>query len=220
MSLKTGIVGLPNVGKSTLFNALTENAAAQTANFPFCTIEPNVGIVAVPDERLKVLSQISSSENIIPAFVEIVDIAGLVKGASEGQGLGNKFLSNIRECDAIIHTVRCFDDDEVIHVDGRVNPVEDVATINFELALSDLLQVERRIDRLKKGKAKSPTEKAQEAAELEVLERVSLSLESGIPVRVLKLSEDESVLLSTLNLLTQKPCIYAANVCESDLRTK
>mmetsp|Transcript_3468 Transcript_3468/g.10657 ORF Transcript_3468/g.10657 Transcript_3468/m.10657 type:complete len:407 (+) Transcript_3468:107-1327(+) len=220
MSLKTGIVGLPNVGKSTLFNALTENAAAQTANFPFCTIEPNVGLVAVPDERLQVLSQISSSENIIPAFVEIVDIAGLVKGASEGQGLGNKFLSNIRECDAIIHTVRCFDDDEVIHVDGRVNPVEDVATINFELALSDLLQVERRIDKLKKGKAKSPTEKAQEAIELEVLKRISLSLESGIPVRVLKLSEEESLLLSTLNLLTQKPCIYAANVCESDLRTK
>jgi GTP-binding protein YchF len=154
MSLKTGIVGLPNVGKSTLFNALTESATAQTANFPFCTIEPNVGIVAVPDDRLKVLCGISSSETIIPAFVEIVDIAGLVKGASEGQGLGNKFLSNIRECDAIIHVVRCFDDDEVMHVDGRVNPVEDVATINFELALSDLLQVEKRLERVRKGKAK------------------------------------------------------------------
>ncbi|CAL6311446.1 unnamed protein product [Bathycoccus prasinos] len=192
-----------------------------TANFPFCTIEPNVGIVAVPDERLKVLSQISSSENIIPAFVEIVDIAGLVKGASEGQGLGNKFLSNIRECDAIIHTVRCFDDDEVIHVDGRVNPVEDVATINFELALSDLLQVERRIDRLKKGKAKSPTEKAQEAAELEVLERVSLSLESGIPVRVLKLSEGSGNiyvenLLDLANSEGSAVCIVSAKI-ESEL---
>lgn len=220
MSLKTGIVGLPNVGKSTLFNALTESATAQTANFPFCTIEPNVGIVAVPDDRLKVLCGISSSETIIPAFVEIVDIAGLVKGASEGQGLGNKFLSNIRECDAIIHVVRCFDDDEVMHVDGRVNPVEDVATINFELALSDLLQVEKRLERVRKGKAKDSLEKEKEATELKLLEKVSESLENGIPVRVLNLDEDERMMLTGLNLLTQKSCIYAANVSESDLRTK
>merc|ERR1719440_2400980 len=150
MSLKTGIVGLPNVGKSTLFNAMCENAKAEAANFPFCTIEPNVGLVSLKDPRLTKLAELSKSAKVIPATVEFVDIAGLVKGASQGEGLGNKFLSNIRECDALVQVARCFDSDDVIHVDGRVDPVEDIATINLELALSDIGQLERRLEKLPK----------------------------------------------------------------------
>ena len=152
MALKTGIVGLPNVGKSTLFNALVENSNAEAANYPFCTIEPNSGIVPVPDERLQALATISgtSKDNIVPTTVEFVDIAGLVKGAADGAGLGNKFLANIRECDAIVHVVRCFDDDDVIHVDGKVDPLSDISVINFELALADMAQIEKRLERLNK----------------------------------------------------------------------
>lgn len=149
--LRAGIVGLPNVGKSTLFNALVANAKAEAANFPFCTIEPNVGVVAVPDERLEVLAKISQSAQIVPTRVEFVDIAGLVKGASKGEGLGNQFLANIREVDAIVHVVRCFEDEDIVHVAGRVNPVEDIAVINLELALADLAQIEKRIERTRKA---------------------------------------------------------------------
>ena len=162
MALKTGIVGLPNVGKSTLFNALMEESQAQAANFPFCTIEPNVGVVAVPDKKLAVLGEINSSEKLVPTSLSFVDIAGLVEGASKGEGLGNKFLANIRECDAIVHVVRCFDDDDVIHVDGRVDPLSDISVINFELALADMAQIEKRLERLNKGRAKSNADKEAE----------------------------------------------------------
>ncbi len=211
--LRAGIVGLPNVGKSTLFNALVANAKAEAANFPFCTIEPNVGVVAVPDERLNVLTKISNSVQTIPTRIEFVDIAGLVKGASKGEGLGNQFLSNIREVDAIVQVVRCFDSEDIIHVSGSVDPVRDIEVINLELALSDLAQVERRIERTKKQARTS--KEAQ--AELEILEKLEAVLNEGKSVRMAGLNEDESFLIKPLNLLTYKPIIYAANVSEDDL---
>jgi len=233
MSLKTGIVGLPNVGKSTLFNALVENSVAQASNFPFCTIEPNFGIVNVPDDRLDVLANISETEKIVPATVEFVDIAGLVKGAADGQGLGNKFLSNIRECDALVHVVRCFEDTDVrilkvmpfslsnatfstqiIHVDGSVDSQRDIAVINFELILSDLSQVERALERTLKTRGKI----SNAASKIQLYEKLIKVLESGRAVRTLDLSEEENSDLSDLKLLTMKPCIYAANVNEGDLR--
>ena len=211
--MKLGIVGLPNVGKSTLFNSLTK-AGAESANYPFCTIDPNVGIVAVPDERLKVLGDLYNTEKIVPAAIEFVDIAGLVKGASKGEGLGNQFLSNIREVDAIVHVVRCFEDSNIIHVDGSVNPLRDIETINLELIFSDLEMIERRIARTSKG-AKNDKSLAKE---LELLERLKKHLEDGNMAKSFTVSEDdERILLNEYNLLTYKPVIYAANVKEDDL---
>ncbi|MGL4501147.1 MAG: redox-regulated ATPase YchF [Planktothrix sp.] len=213
--LRAGIVGLPNVGKSTLFNALVANAKATAANFPFCTIEPNVGVVAVPDERLNVLAKISKSEQIIATRIEFVDIAGLVKGASQGEGLGNQFLSHIREVDAIVHVVRCFENDDIIHVAGSVDPLRDIDIINLELALSDLSQVERRIDRARK-QARTSKE-----AQIEVtgLEKIAVLLNEGKPARQAVLTEEELEAVKGLGLVTQKPVIYATNVSEDDLAT-
>jgi hypothetical protein len=211
--LRAGIVGLPNVGKSTLFNALVANAKADAANFPFCTIEPNVGVVAVPDERLQVLAKISASEQIVPTRVEFVDIAGLVKGASQGEGLGNQFLANIREVDAIVHVVRCFDDDDIIHVSGSVEPVRDIEVINLELALSDLSQVDRRMERTRK---QARTNKDAQL-ELAALEKLSAALNEGKAARQVRLTEEEAESVKVLGLLTAKPVIYAANVSEDDL---
>ncbi|PMB51333.1 redox-regulated ATPase YchF [Fischerella thermalis CCMEE 5201] len=213
--LRAGIVGLPNVGKSTLFNALVANAKAEAANFPFCTIEPNVGVVAVPDERLNVLGKISKSVQIIPARVEFVDIAGLVKGASQGEGLGNQFLSHIREVDAIVHVVRCFENDDIIHVAGSVDPARDIETINLELGLADLAQIERRIERTKKQARTS--KEAQ--FELTVLEKLAAALNEGKSVRQVSLTEEEAAVIKLLGLLTSKPIIYAANVSEDELAT-
>jgi GTP-binding protein YchF len=213
--LRAGIVGLPNVGKSTLFNALVANAKAEAANFPFCTIEPNRGIVSVPDERLEVLAKISQSVKIVPTQIEFVDIAGLVKGASKGEGLGNKFLANIREVDAIVHVVRCFDDENIIHVSGSVDPKRDIEVINLELALADLSQVEKRLERVRKQAKKE--KEAQ--AELVVLEKLSESLNEGISARQIQLTEEETDLIKNLGLLSAKPIIYAANVTENDLAT-
>ncbi|NER93072.1 MAG: redox-regulated ATPase YchF [Symploca sp. SIO1B1] len=213
--LRAGIVGLPNVGKSTLFNALVANAKANAANFPFCTIEPNVGVVAVPDERLEVLAKMSESKQIVPTRVEFVDIAGLVQGASKGEGLGNQFLANIREVDAIVHVVRCFDDDDIIHVSGSVDPVRDIEVINLELGLADLAQVERRIDRTRKQARNNKDAKL----ELEVLEKLNAGLNEGKAVRQISLAEEETELIKQLGLLTSKPVIYAANVTEDDLAT-
>lgn len=203
------------MGKSTLFNAIVTNAKAEAANFPFCTIEPNVGVVAVPDERLEVLARISNSKRIVPARIEFVDIAGLVKGASKGEGLGNQFLSHIRQVDAIVHVVRCFDDEDIIHVSGSVDPVRDMEVINLELALADLSQVERRLEKQRK-QAKKQKEAAEEVA---VLEKILPSLNEGKPVRLLPLTAEEKALLKPLGLLTAKPVIYAANVSEEDLAT-
>jgi GTP-binding protein YchF len=211
--LKAGIVGLPNVGKSTLFNALVANAQATAANFPFCTIEPNSGVVAVPDGRLQQLSALSRSKEIIPTRVEFVDIAGLVKGASQGEGLGNKFLANIREVDAIVHVVRCFEDDDVIHVSGSVDPRRDAEIINLELGLSDLAQVEKRRERLKKQVRTSKEAQLEDGA----LERIQAVLEQGGAARSVALAEDEEALIRPLGLLTAKPIIYATNVSEDDL---
>ena len=211
--LKAGIVGLPNVGKSTLFNALVANAKAEAANFPFCTIEPNVGVVSVPDGRLDVLAKISKSRKIVPTRIEFVDIAGLVKGASKGEGLGNQFLANIREVDAIVHVVRCFDDDDIIHVSGSVDPVRDIEVINLELVLADLSQIEKRIERVRKQAKKEKTAQA----ELAVLEKISTVLNDGKPVRQIELAEEESEIIKSLGLLTSKPIIYATNVSEDDL---
>ncbi|MBD2464802.1 redox-regulated ATPase YchF [Oscillatoria sp. FACHB-1407] len=213
--LRAGIVGLPNVGKSTLFNAVVANAKAQAANFPFCTIEPNTGVVAVPDERLNVLAKISSSAEIIPARVEFVDIAGLVKGASQGEGLGNQFLANIREVDAIVHVVRCFENDDIIHVAGSVDPVRDIEVIDLELALSDLAQIERRIERARKQARTSKESQVEVAA----LERLLEVLNQGKSARLVDLNEEEEALVKPLGLLTRKPVIYAANVSEDDLAT-
>jgi ribosome-binding ATPase len=213
--LRAGIVGLPNVGKSTLFNAVVANAKATAANFPFCTIEPNVGIVAVPDERLPILATIASSVDIVPARVEFVDIAGLVKGASQGEGLGNQFLANIREVDAIIHVVRCFEDDDIIHVSGSIDPVRDMEIINLELVLADLGQIEKRIERARKQSRNN--KEAQ--LEVDTLDQLVPLLNDGKPARQLNLTEEEELAIKPLGLLTRKPVIYATNVSEDDLAT-
>ena len=211
--LKAGIVGLPNVGKSTLFNALVANAQAQAANFPFCTIEPNVGTVAVPDPRLEELRQLSNSKDVVPTKVEFVDIAGLVAGASQGEGLGNKFLANIREVDAIVHVVRCFEDDDVIHVSGSVDPLRDAEIINLELALADVAQIDKRRERLKKQLRTSKEAQLED----DLLARIGVELDGGGAARNLKISSEEYLLIKPLGLLTAKPIIYAANVSEDHL---
>ena len=210
MKLQTGIVGLPNVGKSTLFNALVGSEAAQAANFPFCTIEPNVGLVNVPDKRLNRLIEINKSEKGISATMEFVDIAGIVKGASEGAGLGNKFLTNIRMTDAIVHVVRCFVDDDVIHVDGNVDPVRDMEVIGLELIFADIAQIEKRLEKARKDKKGSPVE-------LAALEKANEALMGGKPARLAGLTEEEKESIKSLMLLTLKPVIYAANVPDSEL---
>ena len=211
--MKLGIVGLPNVGKSTLFNSLTK-AGAESANYPFCTIDPNVGVVPVPDARLKLLGDFYQSRKVTPAVIEFVDIAGLVKGASKGEGLGNQFLANIREVDAIVHVVRCFEDPNVIHVDGSINPLRDIETIELELVFSDLEILERRISKV----SRSARNDKGAAKELTVLEKLKSHLEEGKPVKTLEFEdEDEEAMVSGYNLLTQKPVIFAANVSEDDL---
>ena len=214
MALKCGIVGLPNVGKSTLFNCLS-SAKAQSANFPFCTIEPNVGTINVPDSRLEKLEELVNPQKVVPNTMEIVDIAGLVKGASEGEGLGNQFLGNIRETDAILHVVRCFDDGNIVHVDGSVDPVRDKETIDIELQLKDLETVQKRVEKAKKV-AKSGDKDAKKQVEL--FEKVAATLEQGKSVRTIDFSEDEQLLVNELNLITSKPVMYVCNVDEAALK--
>jgi len=211
--MQIGIVGLPNVGKSTLFNAITK-AGAECANYPFCTIEPNVGVVAVPDERLDKLAEMEHPQKVTPATIEFVDIAGLVKGASRGEGLGNKFLSHIREVDAIAHVVRCFEDANVVHVEGSVDPLRDVETINLELIFADMESLDKRIERVSK-QAKSGQKQFLE--ELELLKRIKTELENGKPVRAIEFSDEEREIVRQLFLLTSKPVIYVANISEDDL---
>jgi len=211
MGFKCGIVGLPNVGKSTLFNALTQTAAAQAANYPFCTIEPNVGDVAVPDERLTALAEISHSKEIIPTRLTFVDIAGLVRGASKGEGLGNQFLGNIRECDAIAHVVRCFEDSDITHVAGKIAPIDDIETIETELMLADLESLEKRVGNLEK-KAKGGDKEAKEI--LSLVERSLALLREGKPARLAEVAADERKLFSSLGLLSAKPVLYVCNVEE------
>src|SRR5690606_28476577 len=213
--MKAGIVGLPNVGKSTLFNCLS-NAKAQSANFPFCTIEPNLGVVNVPDERLEKLESLVNPERVLPATVEIVDIAGLVKGASKGEGLGNQFLGNIRECNAIIHVLRCFDNDNIVHVDGSVDPIRDKETIDIELQLKDLETVDKRLEKVNRA-AKTGDKDAQK--EQSLLQRFKTSLESGISARAVEVDEDEAEFMKGFQLLTAKPILYVCNVDEASAKT-
>lgn len=213
MSVSAGIVGLPNVGKSTIFNALTK-AGAQSANYPFCTIDPNVGVVPVPDKRLKRIQTFIPTERVIPASVEIVDIAGLVRGASKGEGLGNKFLGNIREVDAILHVVRCFENDDVVHVEGRVSPIDDIEIIDMELILSDMVTVDKRLDKaVRAARGNDETEKAR----VKVLEKFKAVLDEGNPARSVDATPEELALMRDSHLLTIKPVLYIANVSEEDL---
>ncbi len=213
--LQAGIVGLPNVGKSTLFNALTAQESALAANYPFATIEPNVGIVAVPDERLPVLEKLNKAQKVVPATVEFVDIAGLVRGASKGEGLGNQFLATIRETDAVIQVVRCFDDENIIHVEGSVNPVRDIETIQIELALADLASIQKRRDKTERS-AKSGGDKDAKR-DLVIIDKILPVLEEGLPVRSADLTDDERAIVKSWFLLSSKPTIYAANVDEDTL---
>jgi ribosome-binding ATPase len=219
MGFKCGIVGLPNVGKSTLFNALTQTAAAQAANYPFCTIEPNVGEIAVPDPRLEKLAALAKSEQIIPTRITFVDIAGLVRGASKGEGLGNKFLATIREVDAIVHVVRCFEDSDITHVDGKIDPIADIETIETELMLADLDSLEKRVDNLEK-KAKGSGEDAKLAKEmLDLIKRSLVLLREGKPARMVERKPEEEKLFHSLGLLTSAPVLYACNVEEASAAT-
>ncbi len=213
--MKLGILGLPNVGKSTLFNAITK-AGAEAANYPFCTIEPNVGVVAVPDERLKVLTDMYNAKKTVHTTIEFYDIAGLVKGASKGEGLGNKFLGHIREVAALVHVVRCFDDPNVVHVDGKINPLSDIETINMELILSDMEVIERRIQKTTKNLKGDKTLQG----ELDILKKVMATLEQGLSARTMELSEEEEEFVKSLDLLSFKPTIYVANISEEEVSDK